>query len=410
MTDLLVPGDERAGSVFSDGSILAALVRVEQAWLDALAAASVAPGTADLLALVGPHDAATIAGQAEAGGNPVIPMVSLLRQRLAAAPAARWLHRGLTSQDVMDSALVLCLRDAVGSVLDDVRRQVRALARLATVCRSDIQAARTLTQHAVPTTFGAVTGGWLHGILDAAEDLTAATRALPVQVGGAAGTLAAPAELAGGAEAARALAADLARRLGLQPSPPWHTRRRPLTRVADALVACTDSWGKVATDVLLRARPEVAELAEQQSTGRGGSSTLPHKHNPVLAVLVQRTALAALTYAAQLHLASASAADERPAGAWHAEWPALRALARSATAAASLTAELIEGLTVDTGRMRATAEAAQEDLLAEQASVRALLGKPADRDLDAYVGAAPLLADEAAERAAAWLDPLEANA
>ena len=413
MTDLFSPGDERADALMSDGALLGAMVAVEEAWLRVLAKAGVAPVRADapLAGLVSPADVPALARASEGGGNPVIPLVALLRDRTSADPeVARWLHRGLTSQDVLDTALVLCLREVADAVLRDVHGQVGTLRDLARAHRGTVQAGRTLTQHAVPTTFGLTVAGWLHAVLDAATDLRAGTRALPVQAGGAAGTLAASLELAAlaglaqPAAAARALTADLAAALGLADSAPWHTRRRPLTRVGDALVACTDAFGKIAGDVLVRTRPEIGELAESAAEGRGGSSTMPHKQNPVLSVLVTRAALSAPLTAAQLHVAAASAVDDRPAGAWHAEWPALRTLGRLTAVAASQTTDLLAGLTVDAGRMRAHAEAAGDDLLAEQASLRALHGRDAGTEVEDYLGAAALLVDEAVARADAFLE------
>ena len=125
--------------------------------------------------------------------------------------------------------------------------------------------------------------------------------------------------------------------------PSWHTSRAPLTRYADALVRATDAMGHIANDVLLLARPEIAELAEPAVAGRGGSSTMPQKANPVLSVLVRRAALAAPAQAAQLHLAAASTVDERPDGSWHTEWTALATLSRHTLTAASQTAELLDG-------------------------------------------------------------------
>ncbi len=199
-------------------------------------------------------------------------------------------------------------------------------------------AGRTLTQHAVPITFGLKAAGWLDGILDAAVDLTTAGTALPVQAGGAAGTAAALAELAGSPVAVETAGAALASRLGLAVSAPWHTRRRPVTRVGDALVGLVDALGHVANDVVLLARPEVGELSE--GTG-GGSSTMPQKQNPVLATLLRRAALTAPLLGAQLHAAAAAAVDERPAGAWHAEWAPLRALTRITLVAADQAADLL---------------------------------------------------------------------
>ncbi|MGF1662912.1 MAG: lyase family protein, partial [Kineosporiaceae bacterium] len=189
MTDLLAPGDGRAAGLADDAAVLAALVGVEQSWLEVLVDSGVAPpgARADLAALVGPEDLPALAGAGEGSGNPIVPLLALLRERLGEAEAARWLHRGLTSQDVLDTALVRCVGDAGRRVLSDAERQVGALVRLADEHRGSLQAARTLAGHAVPTTFGAVAAGWLHGVLDAAGDLADALDRLPVQVGGAAG-------------------------------------------------------------------------------------------------------------------------------------------------------------------------------------------------------------------------------
>jgi 3-carboxy-cis,cis-muconate cycloisomerase len=150
MGDLLWPGDERAGAIFTDASFLDAMVAVEQAWLDALAEAGVLPARVVLDGVVGVTDLGRLAAGAEAGGNPVIGLASLLRERTGSA----WVHRGLTSQDVLDTALVLCLRDAVAAVREDLRRQAVALARLVREHRGTMMVGRTLTQHAVPITFG----------------------------------------------------------------------------------------------------------------------------------------------------------------------------------------------------------------------------------------------------------------
>jgi 3-carboxy-cis,cis-muconate cycloisomerase len=259
----------------------------------------------------------------------------------------------------------------------------------------------------VPVTFGAKAASWLDGILDAAEDLVAIGAALPVQAGGAAGTGAAVAELADSPLAVETAGAALASRLGLTASPPWHTRRRPVTRAGDALVALDDTLGRIANDVLLLARPEIGELAEGSG---GGSSTMPQKQNPVLATLVRRTALTAPLLGAQLHAAAAAMVDERPAGAWHAEWAALRALARITLVAADQAADLLGGLVVHDEVMRARARTASAELLAERDAVQALRANgPADSgdraassdaELAAYLGAADLLIGATLERAA----------
>jgi 3-carboxy-cis,cis-muconate cycloisomerase len=283
---------------------------------------------------------------------------------------------------------MLLLRDAVDALLRLVRHQVTTLAELARAHRDTPMVARTLTQHAVPTTFGAKVASWLDGVLDAYDDLGALS--FPVQLGGAGGTLAALVELGRDPEAARAA---LARDLGLAPAPPWHTRRRPVTRVGDALTACTDAWGRLANDVLTLSRPEIGELSEGAG---GGSSTMPHKANPVLAVLVRRAALGAPQLAATLHLAAADQADERASGAWHLEWDTLRLLTRRTLVAADQTAALVRDLRVHPERMAATLAAAGEGVLAEQRSMAAHAGHdPAPT----YVGVAPALVDAAVVRA-----------
>lgn len=408
MPDLLWPGDHRAGDHLSEAEVVRAMLRVETAWLAALVSGGVAPPEAaiDLGGCVSGVDTDLLAAAAEAGGNPVIPLVTLLRERLAHEhpEAARWVHRGLTSQDVLDTALTLALRDAVDVLLDELDSQVVALVDLSQRHRADPMAGRTLTQHAVPTTFGLKAAHWLHGILDARDDLRLERGRLPAQLGGAAGTLAATAELlrlTGGPEDALGLAGGVAAALDLPFAPPWHTVRAPLTRVADALVRASDAWGRIAGDVLVLARPEIGELAESRDAERGGSSTLPGKRNPILAVLVRRAALTAPSLAAQLHLAAAMTVDERADGAWHTEWSPLVRLGRHAVTAAKQTTELLAGLHVDTERMTRHAHESASTLLAEQCAMAALVGVRDERtpDLGDYLGATDALIDTLVERA-----------
>ena len=395
MADLFWPGDERADDLLTQESFLASMVRVEAAWLRALVDRKIADPEAydDLAGLVDASDLAGISAAAEDGGNPVIPLVALLRSRVEARNpiAATWLHRGLTSQDVVDTALMLELRATAARLEAELRTQVRELSRLADQHRGSVMAGRTLTQHAVPVTFGLKAAMWLQGVLDAAAALAGAGN-LPAQVGGAAGTMAASTLLAGGdPEAPTDLAESLAETLGLDARPPWHTNRGPVTRFGDALVGCTDAWGRIANDILTMSRPEIAELSEPSKAGRGGSSTMPQKVNPVLSVLVRRAALSGPGLAAQLHLAAAEMCDERADGSWHTEWATLAILARHTVAAASQTTELLSGLTIHRERMRATAEAAAADLLAESG---------ADLGLDAYLGASDRFIDAVLDRAA----------
>ncbi len=297
---------------------------------------------------------------------------------------------------MLDTALMLCATSLLAELQEALAAQVQTLVDLVGRHRRTVMTGRTLTQHAVPTTFGLKAANWLAGVLDAADDLhVIRPRA---QFGGAAGTLAGPTALAGAAglpdPPARAmdLANTAALILELAPGSPWHTSRAPVTRLGGALVGCTDAWGRIAADVLTLSRPEIGELAE--GTG-GGSSTMPHKANPVLSVLIRRAALAAPGLGAQLHLAAADARDERPDGAWHLEWSALRDLGRHT--ATAYTTDLLDGLRVDTERMRATLDNAAGAVLAERASlVPRSTGSVAD-----YLGAADLIVDSVLDRARA---------
>jgi 3-carboxy-cis,cis-muconate cycloisomerase len=392
MIDLFWPGDHRAGDLMSGTAFLAAMAEVENAWLGVLVDAGVAPvdARADVASLVSSADVEAVAGGAEADGNPVIGLLALLRNR-APEETARWLHRGLTSQDVIDTALMLCLRDALARIRTEIASQVGTVAALTETHQHDPMLARTLTQPALPSTVGLKMANWLSGVLDAADTI-AALPPIPVQAGGAAGTLAAAGELAGSHSEAIAMSDALANAVGLAAATPWHTTRSAITRTGDALVTCCDAWGHIATDVATASRPEIGEMAEGRG---GGSSTMPHKNNPVLSILIRRAALAAPPLAATLHAASAVSVDERSDGGWHTEWATLRTLTRRTIVAAAQTAELLAGLVVDTERAAANLDAAG-DLFAEQRSMTELTGRAALPD---YIGATEHLIDAALQRA-----------
>lgn len=377
MADLFWPGDERAGNHFTELALLAAMVSVEAEWLG-----RELPVSPDQL------DTEELATAAEAGGNPAIPLVERLRGLLADSDedAAKWLHRGLTSQDVVDSAMMRMARDAVEALDGHLRSVARRLAELAESHRATPMVARTLTQHAVPTTFGFRVAAWLTAVLDAHEDL--ARLRFPRQLGGAAGTRAAIVELG------QAAPDDV---------PRWHTTRATVTRLGDALAGCTDACARIANDVVVMSRPEIGELNE--GTG-GGSSTIPGKSNPVLSVLVRRAALTTPHLAATLHLAAAAQVDDRADAGWHAEWATLRDLVRRTLAAASQTDDLLAHLHVDSTRMAAVLAGAGDTVLAEQRNMAQLAGhEPAASylgDAARYVDvvlarARRLLADSAAD-------------
>lgn len=390
---VLWPGAHRVDGVCTDAAVVRAMCQVEDAWLRVLADTGVAPAHAPAAGLAGPDDVAGLARAGETGGNAVIPLVNLLRERLRAAgddAAADWLHRGLTSQDVLDTALMLCARDAVAGIGDQLRQHVTALAELAVEHRGTPMVARTLTKPAVPTTFGAKVASWLDGVLDAAEAVAALT--FPVQLGGAAGTLSGLVELAG-VDRARRCRRDLPAALGLSESAPWHTRRGPVTRLADAAVTVTDAWGRIANDVLVLGRPEIGELAEGQG---GGSSTMPHKSNPVMSVLIRRAALAGPPLAATLHTAAAEQIDERADGGWHLEWDTLATLLRRTAVAAEHTTVLLRNLRVDSYRMGIRLAEMDTDLRAEQRTLAALAGRDAE---PAYTGLIVDLVEQTVARA-----------
>ncbi|MDN3936233.1 lyase family protein [Arthrobacter sp. YD4] len=374
----------RVTALTGDRAVLAAILRVEAAWAGVLEEASLAPaGSAAVVAAaagVDRYDLAGIAVRAQGGANPVIPLLADLRAEVkaldtAGVGAAAAVHASLTSQDVLDSALMLLAKDAVAGLLAGIRESTAALAGLAERHRDTVCVGRSLTQHSLPYSFGLRAAQWFAGLADAAARLE--NLEFPVQTGGAAGTLAAGTALAGPAVTPFELSDRLAASLGLAPvAAPWHTNRLAVTALGDALTAVTDAAGKIAGDVLFLSRPEVAELSEPVAPGRGGSSAMPHKQNPVLSVLVRSAALQAPALAAQLHLAAASFNDERADGAWHAEWPALRSLLRLALGAAGQLRELTAGLQVHPDAMRRNLDLFGPLLLSEAvgAAVAPLLG------------------------------------
>lgn len=408
----------------SDQALLDALIEVELALVDAYVGLQLAPATAaaTIRSVARSHDFDTpcLAVRARDGGNPVIPLVADLRAAVAAvdAEAAGWVHRGATSQDILDTALMLTARRALAIVLDDAHTTITALAALANRHRETLMAARTLTQHSVPTSFGLKAVGWLHGIVRATRRLDATRAQLCVQWGGAGGTLASFALLGPqrtGIELQQAIAAQLNLKV---PLVPWHTQRAFITEVADAATQLSDALGKIATDVLVLVRPEIGELKEPHAAGRGVSSAMPQKQNPVLSVLINGATHRAPSFAADLHR-SANAVDERPDGAWHGEWSAFRELLRLVGGAAHLATQLIPGLIVNTDAMLANVRRDGPLIVSERLMLEfgPLVGKKklhemvtasvrdSTVDLAATLRAEPSLAMISDERLAASLDP-----
>jgi 3-carboxy-cis,cis-muconate cycloisomerase len=291
-------------------------------------------------------DAAAIGAEAANVGNPAEPLVRALRARVGGA-AAEDVHRGATSQDIVDSAAMLVTRRALEPVLGDLGGAADAAARLASEHRDTVMIGRTLMQQAVPVTFGLKAAGWLVALDESIARLRDVR--LAAQLGGAAGTLAAL------GDAGPAVLGRFARELGLdEPVVPWHTDRTRIAELAGALGEACGAVAKVAVDVVLLAQTEVGEVREGVE-GRGGSSTMAHKRNPVAAISARAAARQAPGLVATL-LASMEHEHERAAGAWHAEWPALRSLLSFAGSAAAWLRDCLENLEVDVERMRANVD------------------------------------------------------
>jgi 3-carboxy-cis,cis-muconate cycloisomerase len=330
-------------SLTGDHAVVAAMVHAEAALVRALVEVGLAPASAaaaaDAIDAVIP-DARTLALEAVEGGNPVIPLVR--RLRAAAGEDARWVHHGTTSQDILDSALMLVAANAARQVETDLTRLAHSLAALCDGTRGVPMVARTLTQQALPTTLGMRVAGWLAGVHDAVRAVRACTT-LPVSLGGAVGT--ASAYGAAGPDVLAALADFLEQ---TAPVASWHTRRTPVLQLASAMTLAGEACGKIAADVLVMSQTEVGEARE----GHGGpSSAMAHKANPAQAVLVAAAARQ-LPSAGSVLAAAGAAEQERPAGAWHAEWQPLRAALRLAGGAAERTADLVAGLELDHDAMR----------------------------------------------------------
>jgi len=294
---------------------------------------------------------------AEAAGNPVVPLVEQLRGAVGGDAAAH-VHAGATSQDILDTATMLVARPALEAILTIVDVAGDAAARLATEHRATVMAGRTLLQQALPTTFGAKAAGWLSGLDDAADLLVSFRQGrLAVQLGGGAGTLAALHPR--GPEVVRLLAEDL----GLAaPDMPWHTSRTRIAELAAVLGVTAGALAKPARDVTLLAQTEIGEVGEGVA-GRGGSSAMPHKRNPVAAVATLANTIQVPGLVATLLTATSGHEQERAAGAWHAEWHPLRALFTAVGSAAAWLADCLTHLEVDPGRMRANIGPDVEKLL-----------------------------------------------
>ena len=370
---------EALADVFSDDSVIDAMLAFEAALASAEAYAGIIPrSAADVIAKIrrDSFDAASLASQTLRGGTPGIAFSRALTEvvRTADPTAAGFVHWGATSQDVADTALVLLLK-RVQRILDsDLARLDAALLSLAERHANTIMLSRTLMQPAPPITFGLKAAGWLASVRRDREHLNASfSECLVVQFGGASGTLASLGEK--GIEVGRAVAKELDL---AWPNAPWHTHRDRLARPVCACGVLSGSLGKIARDITLLMQNEVGEAAEAGGQGRGGSSTMPHKRNPIGCSLTLANAARVPPLVATF-LASMVQEHERGVGGWQAEWPTVANLMQATGLAVASMAEVAEGLTVDSARMRANLEATRGVVFAERAMM--ILGSRLGRDV-----------------------------
>jgi len=338
--------------LFSDETRIQGMLDFEAALARAEATVGVIPASqAQIIAgkcHVENFDLPSIAKDAAAAGNLAIPLVKELTELVAREDkdAARFVHWGATSQDAIDTGCILQVRGAFDLVGQDLDRVSGTLVTLAETHRTTPIVARTWMQQALPTTFGCIAAGWLDAVSRHRKRLAEIKpRVLTLQFGGAVGTLAALG--AHGPDVAKALAEDL--RLAL-PSIAWHTHRDRIAEIATTMGLCTGTLGKIARDISLHAQTEVGELSEPAGEGRGGSSTMPQKRNPVTCAVV----LAAATRIPGLISTLLSAMpqeEQRGLGGWHAEWETLADIIRLSGGALHHLTEMLPGLEVDTWRM-----------------------------------------------------------
>lgn len=353
-------------AVCDDAATLQNMLEFEAALARAEAATGVIPKrAADPIGKACKADAFDFTALAEAAtrsGNLAIPLVKALTGNVAKidAEAARYVHWGATSQDVIDTAMMLTLRAGIDALLVDIDRAIAGFAKLARAHRDTAVVARTWLQHALPMPFGlklAEYAAALHRSKLRLKRLRGETLAL--QFGGAAGTLAALGDK--GLAVAEALAHEL--KLPL-PDAPWHTHRDRIAEAASVLAILSGTCGKIARDVSLMMQTDVGEAFEPSGVGRGGSSTMPHKRNPVAAASALGAATMAPNLAATIFAAQVQD-HERSAGPWHAEWPTLPALLLVTSGALAATVDVAEGLEVDVERMRANLDMTHGLIMAE---------------------------------------------
>jgi 3-carboxy-cis,cis-muconate cycloisomerase len=353
-------------AVCDDVACLQHMLDFEAALARAEAAAGVIPASA-----AGPitktcrassFDLGALAEAATRSGNLAIPLVKALTAEVAKTDpeAARYVHWGATSQDVIDTATMLTLHAAIDALLADIDRAVASFGGLARQHRDTPVVARTWLQHALPMPFGLQLAEYAAALHRSRKRLQRLRKeALALQFGGAAGTLAALGDK--GLLVAEKLAQEL--KLPL-PDAPWHSHRDRIADAAAVFAIIAGTCGKIARDVQLMMQTDVAEAFEPSGEGRGGSSTMPHKRNPVAAASALASATMAPNLAATIFAAQVGD-HERSAGPWHAEWPTLPTLLLVTSGALAAIVDIAEGLEVDAARMRVNLDATGGLIMAE---------------------------------------------
>ncbi|MFI9783063.1 3-carboxy-cis,cis-muconate cycloisomerase [Kitasatospora sp. NPDC051984] len=406
-TGLLSPvraGTPIEGAV-GDRAWLQAMLDAEAALARTQAGLGVVPASAaeaiTALARVENFDVRALALASRETANPVVGLVRALTELVAARypGAAEYVHSGSTSQDILDTGAMLVAARALRIIRADLDRVAEALAALAEAHRSTPMAGRTLALQAVPTTFGLKAAGWRQLVLDADHRLALVEQTgLPVSLGGAAGTLAGYLENARAADPATdddpagyldRLVDAFAAETGLaRPVLPWHALRTPIADLAAALAFTAGALGKMAVDVQVLTRTEIGEVGERPVAGRGASSAMPHKQNPVHSTLIRSAALQVPVIATGLTQCLITE-DERSGGVWHAEWQLLREALRLTGGAAHTAVELAEGLQVRPERMAANLALTGSQIVSERVSavLAPLLGRAAARSLSSRAAA-----------------------
>jgi 3-carboxy-cis,cis-muconate cycloisomerase len=363
-------GWEVTGRIFSDSVRMQCMLDIERALAAAEARLSVIPKSAAPAIAnyckIDLFDLPSIAIAAATAGNLAIPLVKELTKLVAQSDeeASRYVHWGVTSQDVIDTGLVLQLREAFDAFESELQRLSEKLAHLAQDHRATALPARTWMQHAIPTVFGLKVAGWLDAVTRHRARLRETReRVLVLQFGGAAGTLASLGS--DGLKVAQALAEELGLSL---PPVPWHSHRDRIAEVGTTLALMVGTLGKIARDVSLQNQTEVSEAFESAAEGRGGSSTMPQKRNPVACSVILAAANQVPALASAL-LSALPQEHERGLGGWQAEWNILPELVRRAGGALHHAREMIDGLQLDTTRMSQNLDATHGLIFAEAVAV-----------------------------------------